>query len=173
MQAEREEILSRERGGWQAPVRDAAGLLAMQKCTAAALPVLSLKRALDRLSGRGHGTMNRPVEEGTEVVREMVAESVAAMVMAMDDTRLGGTRWWKRRCRHGSRETGSNWHKPATGRVDNDAPCERESESERERDREREPERRQINSERYTIHASPRSRFGSPFLSGQPLSAFG
>lgn len=106
--------------------------------------------------------MNRPAEEGAEVVREMVAESVAAMVMAMDDTRLG-TRWWKRRCRHGSRETGSNWHKPATGRVDNDAPRERARESERAR--ERRPERRQINSERYTIHASPRSRFGSPFLS--------
>lgn len=71
--------------------------------------------------------------------------------MAIDDTRLR-IKWWKRRCRYGSCETGSNWHKPATGRADNDAPSKRE----------RQP-RRQINSERCTIHAPLRSRFGSTF----------
>ena len=92
----------------------------------------SLKRAWDQLSGERRDDESAR-GGGIEVVREMVAESVAAMVMAMDDTRLG-TRWWKRRCRHGSRETGSNWHKPATGRVDNDAPSEREREREKERE---------------------------------------
>lgn len=71
--------------------------------------------------------------------------------MAIDDTRLG-IKWWKRRCRYGSCETGSNWHKPATGRADNDVLSKRE----------RQP-RRQINSERCTIHAPLRSRFSSTF----------
>lgn len=105
----------------------------------------------------GRGIDDESEVEEVKVVRKVVAESVA-MVMAMDDRRLG-IRWWKRRCQHGSRETGSNWHKPASGRADNDAPSNRE----------RQP-RRQINSERYTIHASPRSRFGSPFIH-QPLSS--